>query len=71
VCLCVSNRDYFRIVLFYYTLKNAGLFQLKFGLNMVKPKCWVINVIKTFTVKVKVEVQILNYINPTLGFVHI
>jgi len=30
----------------YYTLKNAGLFQPKFGSNMDKPKCWVKNVIK-------------------------
>jgi len=29
----------------YYTLKNAGLFQPKFGSNMDKPKCWVKNVI--------------------------
>jgi len=28
-----------------YTLKNAGLFQSKFGFNMDKPKCWVKNVI--------------------------
>jgi len=28
-----------------YTLKNAGLFQPKFGTNMDKPKCWVKNVI--------------------------
>jgi len=26
-------------------LKNAGLFQPKFGSNMDKPKCWVKNVI--------------------------
>jgi len=26
------------------TLKNAGLFQPKFGSNMDKPKCWVKNV---------------------------
>jgi len=24
-----------------FTLKNAGLFQPKFGSNMGKPKCWV------------------------------
>jgi len=29
-----------------YTLKNAGLFQPKFGSNMDKPKCWVKNAIK-------------------------
>jgi len=34
-----------------YTLKNDGLFQPKFGLNMDKPKCWVKNVIKKFTVE--------------------
>jgi len=28
-----------------YTLKNAGLFQPKFGSNMDKLKCWVKNVI--------------------------
>jgi len=28
-----------------YTLKNAGLFQPKFGSNMDKPKCWVQNAI--------------------------
>jgi len=28
-----------------HTLKNAGLFQPKFGSNMDKPKCWVKNVI--------------------------
>jgi len=28
-----------------YTLKNAGLFQPKFGSNMDKPKCWAKNVI--------------------------
>jgi len=39
----------------YYTLKNTGLFQPKFGSNMDKPKCWVKNVIKKFTVEVKVE----------------
>jgi len=28
-----------------YTLKNAGLFEPKFGSNMDKPKCWVKNAI--------------------------
>jgi len=42
------------------TLKNAGLFQLKFGSNMNKPKCWVKNLIKKIKkLKVKVEVKIL------------
>jgi len=41
------------------TLKNAG-FQLKFGSNMNKPKCWVKNLIKKIKkLKVKVEVKIL------------
>jgi len=31
--------------MFSYTLKNAGLFQPKFGSNMDKPKCWVKNAI--------------------------
>jgi len=40
-----------------YTLKNAGLFQPKFGSIMDKPSNWV---------------NILNYIfNPKFGFVHI
>jgi len=34
-----------------YTLKNAGLFQAKFGSNMDKPKCWVKNVKKKNTVE--------------------
>jgi len=34
-----------------YTLKNAGLFQLKFGSNMDKPKCWVKNAFKKCTVE--------------------
>jgi len=33
--------------------KNAGLFQPKFGSNIAKPKCWVKNAIKTFTVESK------------------
>jgi len=51
------------------TLKNAGLFQPKFGSNVDKPKCWVKNV----HLKLKFEVGlILNYIfNPTFGFVQI
>jgi len=32
--------------LFSDTLKNAGLFQSKFGSNMDKPKCWVKNWVK-------------------------
>jgi len=32
-------------------IKNAGLFQPKFGSNMDKPKCWVKNVITNFTVE--------------------
>jgi len=40
----------------YFSLKNAGLFQPKFGSNMVKPKCWVQNVKKKIQLKVKVEV---------------
>jgi len=28
-----------------HTLKNAGLFQPKFGSNMDQPKCWVKNAI--------------------------
>jgi len=34
-----------------HTLKNAVLFQPKFGSNMDKPKCWVKNVIKKMTAK--------------------
>jgi len=33
----------------YYTLKNAGLFQPKFGSNMDKPKCCVKNAIKMYS----------------------
>jgi len=33
-----------------YTLRNAGLFEPKFGSNMDKPKCWGKNAIKKFTV---------------------
>jgi len=40
----------------FCTLKNAGLFQPKFGSNMDKPKCWVKNVIQKLQLKVKVEV---------------
>jgi len=39
----LSNTAYYIIL---YTLKNAGLFQPKFGSNMDKPKCWVKNAIK-------------------------
>jgi len=40
--------------LFFYSslnisLKNAGLFQPKFGSNMNQPKCWIEDVIKKFT----------------------
>jgi len=57
-----------------HTLKNAGLFQPKFGQNMDKPKCWVKNVIKKITVESESWswVNIKNDIfNPTFGFVHI
>jgi len=33
------------------TLKNAGLFQLKFWSNMHKPICWVKNALKKITVE--------------------
>jgi len=33
------------------TLKNVGLFQPKFGLNMDKPKCWVKIVINKWLVQ--------------------
>jgi len=36
---------------FISPLKNAGLFQPKFGSNMDKPKCWVKNVIEKCTVE--------------------
>jgi len=36
---------YVYIRVYIYTLKNAGMFQPKFGSNMDKPKCWVKNVI--------------------------
>jgi len=39
-----------------FTLKNAGLFQPKFGSNMDKLKCWVKNVSYKLQLKVKVEV---------------
>jgi len=39
-----------------YTLKNAGLFQLKFGSNMDKPKCWVKMHLKNVQSKVKVQI---------------
>jgi len=38
---CVKTQDVITAVL--YTLKNAGLFQPKFGSNMDKSKCWVEN----------------------------
>jgi len=50
------------------TLKNAGLFQPKFGSNMDKTKCWVKNVINDKNVQLKVKVEVFN---PTFGFVHI
>jgi len=34
-----------------YTLKNAGLFEPKFGSNMDQPKCCVKNVIKQCSVE--------------------
>jgi len=39
LCLCVYT-------VCFYTLKNAGLFQPKFGSNMDKPKFWVKNLIE-------------------------
>jgi len=44
-----------------YTLKNAELFQPKFGSNMDKPKCWVKNEIKNVQLKVKVLTQHLGF----------
>jgi len=55
-------------------VKNAGLFQPKFGSNMDKLKCWVKNAIRkcTFESESWSWVKIWNYIfNPTFGFVHI
>jgi len=39
------------------TLKNAELFEPKFGSNMDKPKCWDKNAIKKITVKVEVGLK--------------
>jgi len=36
-----------------HTLKNAGLFEPKFGSSMDKPKCWVKNVFSNFNPTVK------------------
>jgi len=44
LCAKKSARDQF-LKQQIYTLKNAGLFQPKFGSNMDKPKCWVKNVV--------------------------
>jgi len=44
-----------------YTLKNAGLFQPKFGSNMDKPQCWVKNAIKKmFQKRFKFEITFLS-----------
>jgi len=40
------------------TLKNAGLFEPKFGSNMDKPKCWVKMQLNKLQLKVKVEVEV-------------
>jgi len=57
-----------------YTLKNAGLFEPKFGSNMDKPKYWVKNVISNFnpTSTFTFNCNFFNYIfNSTFGFFHI
>jgi len=51
-----------------YTLKNAGLFQPKFGSNMDKPKCWVKNVIKKLVgLKFLTQYLGLSIFDPNLG----
>jgi len=50
-----------------HILKNAGLFQHKFGSYMKKTKCWVKNAIQ---VESKSWSWVKNF-NPIFGFVHI
>jgi len=52
------NLDYSNLKFNIYTLKNAGLFQPKFGSNMDKPKCWVKNLILK---NVPLEVKVLHF----------